>query len=129
MIDITLKVEKLLHLVEPGRIAVIYKENKYGEELTQYFKLRGIPVYSKRNLNLLEIPLAQKIILVLRHLCSEHDIPYSGDEMLFELLHFDWFGIPPIEIAKLSIESAETQFSENKKSLRLLLHEKATCTF
>jgi DNA helicase-2/ATP-dependent DNA helicase PcrA len=126
MIDIVLKVEKLLHLVEPGRIAVIYKENKYGEELTQYFKLRGIPVYSKRNLNLLEIPLAQKIILVLRHLCSEHDIPYSGDEMLFEILHFDWFGIPPIEIAKLSIESAETQFSENKKSLRLLLHEKAT---
>jgi DNA helicase-2/ATP-dependent DNA helicase PcrA len=126
MIDITLKVEKLLQLVEPGRIAIIYKENKYGEELTQYFKLRNIPVYSKRSLNLLDIPFAQKIILVFRYLCTEHDIPYSGDEMLFEILHFDWFNIPPIEIAKLSIASAETQFSDNRKSLRQLLHEKAT---
>jgi DNA helicase II / ATP-dependent DNA helicase PcrA len=126
MIDVTLKVEKLLQLVEPGRIAIIYKENKYGEELTQYFKLRNIPVYSKRSLNLLDIPFAQKIILIFRYLCTEHDIPYSGDEMLFEILHFDWFGIPPIEIAKLSIASAETQFSDNKRSLRQLLHEKAT---
>jgi DNA helicase-2/ATP-dependent DNA helicase PcrA len=126
MIDIVLKVEKLLQLVEPGRIAVIYKENKYGEELARYFKLRNIPVYSKRSLNLLDIPFAQKIILMFRYLCTEHDIPYSGDEMLFEILHFDWFSIPPIEIAKLSIESAETQFTENRRSLRRLLYEKAT---
>ncbi len=126
MIDIVLKVEKLLHLVEPGRIAIIYKENKYGEELTQYFKLRNIPVYSKRSLNLLDIPFAQKLILILRYLSTEHDIPYSGDEMLFEILHFDWFNIPSIEIAKLTIEASETQFPENKKSLRQLLFEKAT---
>ncbi len=125
MIDIVLKVEKLLQLVEPGRIAIIYKENKYGEELSQYFKLRNVPVYSKRNLNLLDIPFTQKLVLMLRYLCTEHDIPYSGDEMLFEILHFDWFNIPPIEIAKLSIESAETQFSQNKRSLRQLLVEKA----
>jgi len=125
MIDIVLKVEKLLQLVEPGRIAIIYKENKYGEELTQYFKLRNVPVYSKRSLNLLDIPFAQKLVLMLRYLCTEHDIPYSGDEMLFEILHFDWFNIPPIEIAKLSIASAETQFSQNKRSLRQLLFEKS----
>ena len=34
-------------------------------------------------------------------------MPFSGDEMLFELLHADWFGIAPIEIAKLSMEHAE----------------------
>jgi hypothetical protein len=27
----------------------------------RYFKLLDIPVYSKRNLNILELPLAQKI--------------------------------------------------------------------
>ena len=45
--------------------------------------------------------------------------------MLFEMLHFDWFGIPPIEIAKLSIEVAERQFGDKKTSLRRLLYEKA----
>lgn len=126
MIDIVLKVEKLLHLVEPGRIAIIYKENKYGEELSQYFKLRNVPVYSKRSLNLLNVPFAQKLILMLRYLSTEHDIPFSGDEMLFEILHFDWFNIPAIEIARLTIESSETLYSENRKTLRQLLSEKAS---
>ncbi|HEX2845752.1 MAG TPA: ATP-dependent helicase, partial [Chitinophagaceae bacterium] len=103
MIGITRQVQALLQQgISPGRIAIIYKENKYGEDLAQYFKLLQIPVYSKRHLNILELSLAQKIILLLRYLAAEHDIPYGGDEMLFEILHFDWFGIPPIEVAKLS---------------------------
>jgi DNA helicase-2/ATP-dependent DNA helicase PcrA len=111
--------------VPPGRIAVIYKENKYGEALAQYCRLKNIPVYSKRSINILEIPMAQKIILLLKWLATEMDIPYSGDEMLFEILHFDWFGIPPIEIAKLSIEVAGHRFNDNKTSIRQLLYEKA----
>lgn len=126
MIDITLQVEKLLaEGTLPGRIAIIYKENKYGEELSQYFKLRNIPVYSKRHLNILEIPFAQKIILLLKYLATEHFLPYSGDEMLFEILHFDWFNIPPIEIAKLSIEVADRKYNNSKISLRQLLYEKS----
>jgi DNA helicase-2/ATP-dependent DNA helicase PcrA len=45
---------------------------------------------------------------------------------LFEILHFDWFNIPPIEIAKLSLESAETQFTQHKRSLRQILTERST---
>ena len=92
--------------------------------MARYFKLLNIPVYSKRHLNILELPLAQKIILVLKYLASEHDISYSGDEMLFEILHFDWFAIPPIEIAKLTMEVAEKRYKENKTSIRQLLSEK-----
>ena len=126
MIGIVKQVQTLIgQNVLPGRIGIIYKENKYGEELAQYFKLLNIPVYSKRHLNILELPEAQKILLVLKYLASEHDIPYSGDEMLFEILHFDWFGIPPIEIAKLSMEVAEKRFKEDKTSIRQLLVEKS----
>jgi DNA helicase-2/ATP-dependent DNA helicase PcrA len=42
------------------------------------------------------------------------------------MLHFDWFNIPPIEIAKLTIEVAEKKFGEHKTSIRKLLHEKST---
>ena len=126
MIGITKQVQSLIaQQTAPGRIGIIYKENKYGEELAQYFKLLDIPVYSKRHLNILELPLAQKIILLLRYLASEHDISYSGDEMLFEILHFDWFGIPPIEIAKISMEVANKRYNESKTSIRQLLVEKA----
>ena len=126
MIDITLQVEKLIAQgVAPGRIAIIYKENRYGDELLSYFNLRGIPVYSKRDINILEVPLAQKIILLFKYLAAEHDVPYGGDEMLFEILHFDWFEVPPIEIAKLTVEVANRKFSDNRTSLRKLLYDRA----
>ena len=126
MIGITKKVQQLLAQgTLPGDIGIIYKENKYGLELADYFKLLNIPVYSKRSLNLLELPLVQKITLLLRYLASEHDVAYSGDEMLFEILHFNWFGIPPVEVAKLSMEVAEKKYSDGKISMRQLLVEKS----
>lgn len=126
MIDITLRVKQMLAAgTNPGRIAVIYRENRYGEELLEYFKLHEIPVFSKRSLNILCIPLAKKVITLLRYLSCEHDVPFSGDELLFEILHFDWFEIPPVEIARLTLEVAERQYSEHKTSLRSWILEKS----
>lgn len=126
MIDITLRVKKLLSDgTPPGRIAVIYRENRYGDELMEYFRLQQIPVYSKRSLNILEIPVAQKIILILKYLAAEYDVPYGGDEMLFEILHFNWFNIPPMEIARLSVQASERKSNGKTTALRQLLYEKA----
>jgi DNA helicase-2/ATP-dependent DNA helicase PcrA len=126
MIHITLEVQQLIHAgVPPGEIAVIYKENKYGTELTEYFSKRNIPVYSKRSLDILKLPLAEKMVLLLNYLAAEHDVPYGGDEMLFEILHFNWFGIAPIDIARLSTELADKRFKGDEiLSLRLLLQQK-----
>ncbi|MEO6905591.1 MAG: 3'-5' exonuclease, partial [Ginsengibacter sp.] len=61
MADITNKVWTLVEKgTEPGKIAVIYKENNYGEQLMKYFRLKNIPVYSKRSINILEDPFAKK---------------------------------------------------------------------
>jgi DNA helicase-2/ATP-dependent DNA helicase PcrA len=126
MTGITLEVERLLaEGVAPGRIAIIYKENKYGEELSRFLQLKNIPVYSKRSIDLFTIPLARQILLLLRYLAAEHDAPYGGDEMLFEILHFQFWNIAPIEIAKLSVEVADRQFGEQRTSIRRLLAEKA----
>lgn len=126
MADITNRVYDLLQQKkEPGRIAVIYKENKYGEELAKYFRLKNIPVYSKRNIDVLVQPFTSKIIQVLRYLNAEHDIPYGGDEMLFEILHYDFYRIPPIEIAKLAVEVNTLRYKEEPTSIRKLLYEKA----
>jgi DNA helicase II / ATP-dependent DNA helicase PcrA len=110
---------------EPGRIAVIYKENKYGEELAKYFRLKGIPVYSKRSINILENAFVKKLVQLLRYLNAEHDIPYGGDEMLFEILHFDFYNIPPIEIAKITVEVNNKRYSGEPTSIRKLLYDKA----
>ncbi len=114
--------------VPPGKIAVIYKENKYGEELATYFRLKGITVYSKRSINILEQSFAKKIIQLLRYLNAEHDIPYGGDEILFEILHYDFYKIPAIEIAKLTVEANQKKYGGEQMSLRKLLSDKTNTT-
>jgi DNA helicase-2/ATP-dependent DNA helicase PcrA len=125
MVHITMQVKELVQQgVEPNRTAVIYKENKYGEELIKYFRLKSIPVFSKRSINILENAFAKKIIHLLGYLAAEHEMPYAGDELLFEILHFDFYKIPPIEIAKLTVEVNHKKYSD-QYSLRRLLVEKA----
>jgi DNA helicase-2/ATP-dependent DNA helicase PcrA len=124
MIHIVSQIEQLITSgVASGKIAVIYKENKYGEELLSYFKLKNLPVYSKRNMNLLEDHLIRQLLLLIRYLSSahEHEVPFNGDEMLFEILHAEWFHIPAIEIATLTAEAYK-----EKISLRKLLNDKVT---
>ena len=126
MADITNRVATLIEQkTEPGKIAIIYKENKYGEELAKYFRLKNIPVYSKRSIDVLTQPFSSKIVQLLRYLNAEHDTPYGGDEMLFEILHFDFYNIPPIEIAKLTVETNTLKYKGEQTSIRKLLSDKA----
>lgn len=123
---ITLKVQELIaNGVPPGKIAIIFKENKFGEELARFFRHKSIPAYSRKSINLLDVPLARKIIRILQFLAAELEAPYKGDSLLFEILHFDCFDIPPIEIARLSVEVAQRQYGDTPTSLRALLYERA----
>lgn len=124
MIGTVLKIEELIKEGIPGNsIGIIYRENKYGEELAAYLRLKSIPYYSKRSLNILDQPLIQQILLALNYLTAEHDIPYSGDEMLFEILHFSWLNIPSIEIAKATMRVSELKYKGQQTSLRQWLCE------
>ncbi len=111
--------------VAPGRIAVIYKENKYGEELAQYLRLKNIPVYSKRSINILADPFINKLITILRYINAELDIPYAGDELLFEILHYDFYKVSPIEIAKITVEVNTKRYGGEKMSIRRSIADKA----
>lgn len=125
MIGITTDIEDLINNgVDPKRIAVIYRENKYGEEIATFLKCANIPFYSKRNINLLELTLIRKILRLLQYLDAEMDIPFSGDEMLFEILHFDWFEIKPLEIAQLCLESNELRYKKKPSGFRQLMAQK-----
>ncbi|GAC1419826.1 MAG: ATP-dependent DNA helicase [Flavisolibacter sp.] len=126
MIHLTLQVEKLvLQGFPPNSIGIIYRENKYGGELANYLRLKKIPYYNRRSINIITEPLIQQILIVLDYLCAEHHIPYSGDESLFEILHFEWLRIPSIEIAKAAIKVSEVRFKGPPTSLRQWLSEQS----
>src|SRR5665213_178706 len=108
---------------EPGEIAVIYRNHNQVEELIQYLDSCHIAVNAKRKIDIFTLPFGEKIINILRYLAMEMDSPYSGDELIFEIMHYDFFEIPPIEIAKASVAVAKENYAtsnnnEPKTSLR-----------
>ncbi len=124
--------EQIKHLTEtgtePGEIAVIYRNHNQVEELVSYMDAQKIAVNIKRKIDILTLPFGEKIINILRYLAMELDSPYSGDELLFEIMHYDFFGIPPIEIAKASIAVNKENYktannNEPKTSLRRYISE------
>ena len=126
MAGITGDIHQLLQDGIPaGEIAVIYKENKYGEALAQYCRLKLIPIFSKRSVNILQDAFVKKILTIMRYLNAEHDISYGGDALLFEILHYDFYKIPPIEIAKLAVEVGSKKYGDNTVSIRRLLYDRS----
>ena len=118
MVGITNQVASLVARgVRAEKVAVIYKENKWGDELIKFFKEKHIPFYSRRKENLFQIPLSKKILTILRYIAAEKSIPYSADDMLFEILHFDLYEIPTFEIARASVYVNDLKY-DKKTSFR-----------
>lgn len=122
MVDITCQIFDLIYKknISAENIAVIYSTNKQGAELMKFFKAKNIPYYSKNTENLFEISLSKKLLTILKYIAYEIDQPYSADNLLFEILHFDIYNIPPYEIAKASVRVNDLKY-DNKTSLRTYL--------
>jgi DNA helicase-2/ATP-dependent DNA helicase PcrA len=112
-IDIVTSIQQLINNnVNPGNIAVIYREHKFGDELIKFLQLQQVPFYVKRSINLLEDVFSNKILNIVRYVVAELDTPYSGESLLFEILHYNFFHISPHRIAAISNEVADNR---NKK--------------
>jgi DNA helicase II / ATP-dependent DNA helicase PcrA len=107
----------------PGCIAVIYKEHRTGDELQKFLQLQGVPVYVKRSVNLLKEGFIKKILTFLQYVAAETRIPYSGEPHLFSILHFDFYGIPPLKIAAICNEISSSRRGKKESTLRSYLSE------
>ena len=132
VVDVAMQIKKLIEKgTPPNEIAVIYRNHSQVEELLQYLDVEKIAVNTKRKIDVLEQPFGEKIITILRYLAMEMDSSYSGDELLFEIMHYDFFGIAPIEVAKASIAVAKENYAtasnnQPKTSLRRYISEMRT---
>jgi DNA helicase-2/ATP-dependent DNA helicase PcrA len=103
----------------PGRIAVIYREHKFGDEFLKFLQLLGIPFFVKRSINLLEDVFINKVLNFIRYTVAELDTPFSSEALLFEILHHDFFKIHPFRIAAICNEVAGNGNKKNgPQSLR-----------
>jgi DNA helicase-2/ATP-dependent DNA helicase PcrA len=125
MIGIAEKINQLILVgTQPKDIAVLYKENKYGEEIAHFLQQKNIPLFSKRSANLFDQVLIQQIIRILDYLACEWDQPNEGANILFEILHFSWWKISPITIATLTVEANQLKYAHTENTFRKVLIDK-----
>ena len=118
---VALRIKQLVNAgASPGRIAVIYREHKSGDEFLKFLQLLNIPFYVKRSINLLEDVFINKILNIIRYTVAELDTPFSGEALLFEILHHNFFKIQPYKIASICNEVAA---NSNKKTGPATLRE------
>lgn len=123
---IALQIEALVRSGVSGKeIAVIYRNHSQVEQVIQLLEAKHIAVNTRRKIDLLQLPFIQNIITILTWIDKENTIPYSGDDLLFKILHFNFFNIRPSVIAKASMSVNEKNVGrrEDRYSIRKLLDE------
>lgn len=123
LINVAGNIEELIGKgIQPKDIAVIYRNHEQVESLEDYLLKKNIGVNMKRNVNILELPFTRKIMTLLQFLACEDENPQSGEDKLFELLHFDFFNLSPLEIAKITLEVSKKN-ARGKLYLRSYINE------
>lgn len=101
--DIVRQIEQLQKSGTPlQEIAVIYAQHRQVRNLLGLLEKKGIPYLTRRDVNILELPLIQRLRNLLDYLHHETLQPHSGEQKLFQILHAQFLGIPPVELARLS---------------------------
>jgi DNA helicase-2/ATP-dependent DNA helicase PcrA len=128
-IGIALQTEALINQGISGKeIAIIYRNHSQVVEITTLLEAKKIPVNAKKKIDLLQLHFINNIISLLTWIDKEKYQSYSADDILFQILHTDFFRLPPLEVAKLSITANEKNRAakEEKYSIRRLLAESAS---
>jgi len=127
-VDVAMQIEALIQQGISGKeIAVIYRNHAQVAGIVSILGEKKIAINTRKKEDILQLPFIQNILSILSWINREKYIPYSGDDLLFQLLHSDFFSISPLEIAKLSI-TADARNRVGKGdvfSLRRLMAESA----
>lgn len=120
--DVVLKIEQLRAQGVPLHdVAVLYAQHKQATNLMELMERKGIPYWVKKPVNILDEPLIRQILQVMRYLEEERQKSFSGEGLLFEILHAPYYGIEPTDIALLSMYMQQKVLEKNYKYWRLVL--------
>ena len=100
-------VNQLVKLHESGydlsKVAVIYRKHKNVENIIKYLNAKNIPLQIRREVNVLHTAEILRILDIMYYLKYESEKMHSAEDLLFKILHFEYFGLKARDIAKISL--------------------------
>lgn len=120
--DVVLQIESLQKQgIALSDVAILYAQHKQAENIMALMERKGIPYNAKRPVNILELPLVEQVLNVLRYLDTERRKAFDGEEILFELMHAPYFGIEASDIAMLALYMQGSKKERGPLRWRVLL--------
>lgn len=111
-------VEKIVQLQQQGvpleEVAVLFAKNKQAENIVALLERKQIPFSIRMGVNVLDETVPAQILRIIAYLAAEIRKPFSGEHLLFELLHAPYFEIAPYDLAKLSLFLASKEARDLK---------------
>jgi len=101
-----------------NEIAIIYPKHKFADDIIRYFDLKQIPYQVKMRQNILQSTFIKNIIKLLQYLTEEGKISHSREDLLFDIMHYKWFGIHPLTIAGIAFELRSLKRNNKKAKWR-----------
>ncbi len=114
--------------IQPPQITIVCANGMDPWQLHYLLAARNIPYVNQCNSNLLDHPFTRPLIQLLRYIHQQNKMPYSGDALLFELLHAPLFQIPPAAIAALLTETNRKKHSTTPTGMRSYLQQAVNAT-
>lgn len=113
--------EQGIHLNE---VAVIYRKHKNVHQLVKYLELMNIPLNIKKRVNIFELPEIERLLTILKYLDEESRSIYSGEYLLFQILHYEYFQLSPRDIGRINQFCYLSREGDPRRILDVLLDKK-----
>jgi DNA helicase II / ATP-dependent DNA helicase PcrA len=129
---VTEKVKELIAQGTPAQeIAILYRKHAQAQNFIPYFEAENIPYYLHKASNLLQESIINQLVTIITYIAAELQKPFSGNHLLFEILHYPYWQLTPLTIAKITNESRNKNYREviqnkiNEQAGQLLFNNQA----
>lgn len=121
---VVLRIEELQQQGIPLKeIAVIYYRHAQGENIIRLLHKKGIAYRVKKRIDILGLPLVGNILKLFEFISEESKQPFSGEHLLFEILHFKFLGVDPHDVIRIAVESEKKKMNWREwMSNEMLVH-------
>ncbi len=95
-----------------SEVAVIYRNHRQVEKLVEVLEKKNIPINIKRRVDILKMPLVRNVLNILTYINAQYLNQGYTDKMLFEMMHYNFFGIRSQDIATLIWQTRNREYDQ-----------------
>ena len=102
-------------------VAVIYRKHSQVDDLVNVLEKKNIPLNIRRRIDIFHTPLIRNLINILWYLSDEYKSFGLGQHRLFEILHYNYWNIDTVDIAKVAMACQKRDDEDNYTEWRTMI--------